>query len=525
MAADRIEFAEAITEELLFKAAFKTLSGPQAMILKAIYGLPLTDEERMWWSAFNGLGRFNALGYLTGVEGEFPYDPREYEDITLILGRRSGKSERISSFVVAYEALLGGHRATLQNQEQDPVFLQVAQDLTTAKANLRQFIRHWLEMSPIGKRELEKGGGTAETIRLSTGLITVGPPTIKLRSQAVAVCAMDELAVWPKDRESANPDAEVEIAVRPAMAQFPHRKLIKTSTPWSEEGLLWQAAQTGTHGYLLSNPSRQEASAHIMVLNAPTAAMKNPVVPRTYLVQEQTKDANAFLREYLAKFAKSVTGFLSPTLLRQSVTPRVRQRPPEAGILYIATMDPAFRGDAFAFCIGHLRDGKFWLDYLDAPRGTKEQPLSPAIRMASIAALCRTYGVGLLTTDQYHDVSLLELAQAYDLTVDPCYLTGKIKQQVWGDFVSLLNQQKLRLLDDPDLLEEFLGMEQHLTPTGTIQIMGRRDDRATVVALCVHKALQFGERMVTAAKKDPPLSLQLKQSIKKGGASNDWWRQ
>jgi hypothetical protein len=523
MAGERIGFLEAISEPLLFQKAFATLSGPQQMVLKAIYGLDLGEEELIWWSAFNGFGRFDALGFLTGLEGTFPYEPREYEDITLILGRRSGKSERISSFIVAYEALVGGHRAALQNKKQDPVFLQVAQDLDTAKANLRQFITHWLEMSPVGMRELKKGSSTASVIRMSTGLITVGPPTIKLRSQAIAVCAMDELAVWPKDQASANPDVEVEIAVRPAMAQFPFRKLIKTSTPWSEEGLLWNAAQQGTQGYLLQHDERRSASDRVLVLNAPTASMQNPVVPRSYLVQEQSKNANAFLREYLAKFAKSVTGFLSPALLRQSVTPRVRQRAPEAGIVYVATMDPAFRQDAFAFCIGHLRNGHFVLDYLDAPRGTRDMPLSPAIRMATIANICREYRVGLVTTDQYHDVSLLELAQQYHLALDPCYLTGKIKQQMWGDFLSILNQGKLRLLDDPELLEELLGMEQHLSPMGTMQISGRRDDRATVVALCVHKALQFGEKTTVTAKSDVPWSTQLRKSVQQGGSRSQWW--
>lgn len=531
MAVERLPFGEAISEPLLLKKAFESLSVPQRMILKAIYGLELTPDEYGYWNAFHGFGKFDHLGYLEEVTGEFPYEPQEYEDITLIVGRRSGKSERISSFVVAYEALLGGHRSELSNQKQDPIYLQVAQDLATAKANLRQFIVPWIESSPIGKRELEKGqesfGRTADAVRLRTGIITVGPPTIKLRGQAIAVCAMDELAVWAKDKESANPDVEVEIAVRPAMSQFSKRKLIKTSTPWTEEGLLWEAQKVGTQGRFLQSAANKAAAKSMLVLKAPTASMGNPKVPRAYLVQEQQRDANAYSREYLAEFAKSASGFLSPLLLRTSVAPRVRQRAPKERMIYVATMDPAFRRDAFAFCIGHMEHGKFVLDYLDAPRGTKEMPLSPEIRMAAIARICHGYGVKLVTTDQYHDVSLQEVAAGNGLSVEPYYLSGKVKNQVWGDFVGMLNQGKISLLDDEDLLEELMAMEKVLTPNGAVQIQGKRDDRATVVALCLHKALQYGEVRMVDAPKSVTLARQARQNVIKrsrGEGSQSWWK-
>lgn len=499
-------------------------------MLKIIYGMDLDGDELRFWNAFNGFGVYDDLGYLVDVQGQIPYIPQEYEDITLIFGRRSGKTERVSSFSVAYEALLGGHKDSLKNKSQDPVFLQVAQDLPTAKANLRQFILHWIESSPIGVEELKKRADaiTAESVKLDAGLITVGPPSIKLRSQAIAVCAMDELAVWPKDREAANPDVEVEIAVRPAMAQFEFRKLIKTSTPWTEEGLLWEAACKGTKGRLLRDDSKSKAAASkVLVLRAPTAAMGNPAVPKTYLFQEQAKDADAFRRENLAEFAKSVTNFLSPSLLRAAVTSRVRRRAPEAGVYYIATMDPAFRRDAFAFCIGHLQGGRFVLDYLDAVKGTTEAPISPGLRMSQIASICKSYGISLVTTDQYHDLSLQEIATGYGLSIDPCPLTSKVKQQMWGDFLSLLNQSRLDLLDDHLLLEEFMGMERHLSPSGSVQIEGRRDDRATVVVLAVHKSLQYGEHKVSAPKVPKAMSTVMRESVQRKmrgqGQTADWW--
>ena len=79
------------------------LSGPQKVVLKALYGLPLTEEELVWWSILQGPGTYerDQLGYPTTVQKQVPYTPREYEECWAILGRRSGKSHSYLGFVVA----------------------------------------------------------------------------------------------------------------------------------------------------------------------------------------------------------------------------------------------------------------------------------------------------------------------------------------------------------------------------------------------------------------------------------------
>jgi len=528
----RIPFAEAIEEPLLFKKAFDRQTPGIKAFLKIIYGLPLSDEELVWWHAYNGGGKFDSLGFLEGTEPcGLEYEPREYEDITLILGRRAAKSSGLSSFIVAYECLCGGHKQYV-GARQDPVFLQVAQDLVTAKSNLRQFILELLESSPIGAREItdkreattERANVTAFSIKLKNcGLITVGPPTIKLRGQAIAVCAMDEVGFWQKDKASANPDTEVEAAVRPAMAQFPNRKLVKTSTPMTEEGVLWIAAETGTWGRWLDS-GQQAAASRMLVLRGPSAPLAAPhVLPRAYLEQERAKDGEAFRREYLAEFAKSVSGFLSPTLLRAAMTPAMRRRAPSAGRLYIATLDPAFRRDAFAFCIGHMEAGYWVQDFLIAPQGTREKPLSPAMMMRQIAEVCRSYQVSFVFTDQYHQESIQELGQANGMTVSPVYLDNQKKASVWGDFAALLAQGRVQLLDDPECIDELAKMEKHITSAGNVQFRGKKDDRAVVTALNLHKCLELGERLPKPAKEPVPLSTQIRRRMTGHRPELPWW--
>lgn len=501
----RIGFEEAIGEKLLFKRSYERLTDGQRVILRAIYGLPLTKEERILWNVFNGCGVFDALGFLDHVEGEFPYFEEEAQEVTLCLGRRSGKTSAITSFIAAYEAICGGHKAFV-GEKQDPYILQVAQDLMTAKSNLRQFILEHLELSKIGKKELGniRETVTADQIRLGGALITVGPPTIKLRGQAVAICLMDELAFWPKDKDSANPDYEVERAVRPAMKQFPFKKIVKASTPWTEEGLIWEGLNQGSYGHLMKDAEERKARRQTLVLRAPTAMVAIKSIARRDELQKERVilGETAFRREYLAEPQKSVTGFLNPVLVRASVTSGVFQRKPIAGQLYVATIDPAFRRDAFALAIGHLDEsGNYVSDFINAWRGTAEQPLSPGVALATCARICREYGVSVVTSDQYHQESLQEIALKQGLVIEASPLTNELKKKMWGDVIALLHQSdiggkgtKLKLLDHQGFLDEFLSMEQVMTPNGNVQYRGKRDDMAMAFALNVHRCLWFGVR-------------------------------
>jgi uncharacterized protein YlaN (UPF0358 family) len=546
---ERIPFAEAVSEPLLFAKQWEALTPGIRAILRFTYGLPVTKDDLSYWHAYHGAGRFDPLGYLldswdSGVE----YVPgQECTDLTLIVGRRSTKTSGVSSFIVAYEALLGGHRNYVGFKSQQVVLLQVAQDLAAAKANLRQFIYDLIDQSPVGRKELEgkpveevngerkkvgakKQNVTALSLSLKNGsLITVGAPTMKLRGQAVPIFCGDEVAFWSKDKDAANPDSEVIRAVTPAMASFPHRKLVLTSTPMTEEGALWEAAQIGSYGRFLTDSAKREAHARTLVFQGPSAPLAPAIVlPREVLEEKRLKDPEGFQREYLARFAKSVSGFLSVNLLRASVEKGVTRRKPDPRHLYVATMDPAFRGDAFAFAIGHVEGGIYVLDFIEAWRGTQAQPISPSVAMASVASICRDYGLRMVTSDQHHSDSLMEIAQQQGLVMDSCPLTNKLKIQMWGEVQGLLSQGKLRLLDNENLLTELAKLEKILTPGSVVKFEGKHDDLAVVMALNVYRALQYGEKSAPIVEKVvpdwKPLSTQIRERIlgRERGATA-WW--
>jgi hypothetical protein len=490
----------------LLKTAWDTFSGEQQAVMKMVYGLPLSHEDMAIWHALHGGGVFDDLYRLVGVrDSGVPYvEGREYNDITLIIGRRAAKS-CISSFLLVYEALCGGHKSRLINQDQDPVFLQVAQDLGRAMTNMREYILHYIKSSPAGLSALGdmQKSVTQRSIRLAgCGIIKVGPPNIKVgRGDSVAFFAADETAYWAKDERSASPDYEVERAVIFGMSQFyPYAKRVKTSTPWTEEGLLWDDAQIGTHGRFVKDDLKRRAITLKLVLQGPSPVLNNPTITEAFLLEKKASDSDAFVREIGAEFAKSVSGYLPAALVRRAITPDVTKRAPVRGAYYIAAIDPAFRNDAFPLCIGHMgADGQFVQDLLTSWRGTPDAPLNPGLIMPMVGALCAEYGINSVMSDQHHLESLQSLAQDAGFSIEPFVLTAKVKTQVWSDFLTLLNQDKVQLLDHIELQAELLALERHLTSTGTVRIQGRRDDHAIVTAMCLHRALNFG---VTAEKDD-----------------------
>lgn len=372
----------------------------------------------------------------------------------------------------------------------------MAQDLSTAKANLRQHIVPLLERSKIGAKELQDSGGklntTADQARLRNGaLISVAPPTIKIRGQAIAVCAMDEQAFWASDPNSAAPDTEVERAVLPATAQFPFRKIIKTSTPWTKEGLLWRDYSIGTRGRKLG-AFKRGPHKNLLVLHASTLAMANPMVDTKFIQEQFDLDPESFSREYLAQFADSVSGFLNPALLREAVDVHVNERPYENKWLYIAALDPAFRSDAFAFTIGHYEPARgFIQDVLRHFKPSEGVPLQPAWVLDQIVPLCNSFGISTAYSDQFQLESLSQLAMDRGLFLERVQFTANSKSAIYGSFQQLLNQKRLHLLDFPPQLDELLKLERTLLSQGGVRISapsGKHDDLATVCALAAYKA-------------------------------------
>lgn len=504
MAAPRVPFEVAIHDPKLLGEHWKTLSRPQQVILKAFNGLPLSGErdgfrwsELELWSMLQRSATFDELGYPTTVT-PVPYSPKKYSKLVAILGRRSGKTDRITATQIAYEATLGGHLNHV-TPGQDVQILFVAQDIDMAASHLN-FIYQALMSSPLLKKEVLKFN--ADSIELRSGLkIVPAPPTIKSsRGLAVPGWCGDEVGFWYTDAKAANPDYEVERAVEYATLQFPDAFCFITSTPYTKEGMLWEANQAGTEGRLLKDPDDRVEFEGVLVVKAPTAAIENPRITRKKLLRLQAKDPEAFVRESLAEFVDSLSNFLKPELVQFATDAKITQRPrltgtdAESGIpIYVAAMDPAFRHDNFAFTIVHhdLKQGLVQDVFIEW-EPEKGNPLNPSEILAQVKNLLDAYGISHVYSDQYQLESLQQLALNMGFSIVGVDFTGSSKSRIYGSFRMLLNQRRVRLLDNHSLYTQLVQLEKKSTPQGNVQIAappGRKDDAAAATCLAVHQCL------------------------------------
>ena len=508
-----IPFAEVIADPQLMGGIWaKHLSLPQQVALKAFYGLPLEGRELDIWAIFNDQVTYDELGYPLTTQ-PVPYVPREYDQLVGILGRRSGKSSAITAFAALYEILFGGHLHYVK-PGQDVVVPYIAQDLATAKANMI-FIALLANDAPLLRQQILSA--SRDRIDFKNGIVvTPEPPAIKTgRGIAVPLVIMDEVGFWYRTAEAANPDYEVQRAVSFAQSQFPRAKQFVISTPYTEEGLLYEYWKAGTGGRHLDPEDRLEY-ADALVIQSSTAAMENPVITRKKLQKLKHQDPDAFIRESLCRFVSAISGFFSLELVDAATKghgkARTRHQNELDGVkpLYVAAMDPAFRHDSFAFTIMHMTpEGTVVQDVLHTwtPDAKHGERLDPSAIITEIAALTKAWNISVVYSDQYQLESLQQLALQHNFAIVGYDFTGKSKAKMYGSLLHLMRTHKIHLLDLPVIHQQLSLLQKKLNAMGNVQIAappGRHDDVASVIALGTSVAL-YHMPSVTVAPKPPTL--------------------
>jgi hypothetical protein len=508
---ERVPFSIAIAAPELLKPRFDTLSQPQQVILKAFYGLPLNESELLTWSMLQGGATFDDLGYVTGIQ-LVPYLPQEYNRLIAVLGRRSGKTDMIVGTAAAYEMTLGGHREYVRAGQKYKL-LFFAQSKQDAQTNM-QFIRMALEESPRLSKEIEEA--IATEIRMKDGMVVEPVPVGKAigRGHAVPVVIMDEAAFWYTDENAANPDFEVMRAVSYSQLQFMNPKMFIPSTPWVEKGILWTGFQAGTNGRKLKceqckrdkavlcehNMEARERYTGTLVVHAPTASMesldkvlRDKAKAKRRLIEIRRDDPEAYPRESLALFIKSASGWLNKDNIAKAIDLGTYSRSRKPGISYVATIDPAFRKDSFALTIGHY-DLKLGLvqDFIRYWTPEVGRPLQPGPILDEIKVHLTSYGLSMVTSDQYQLEALQQLAMDRGFVINGLDFTGSSKAKITGSFKVLLDQFRVQLLDHDEQKSQLEQLQRQVLQSGAVRIAappGKHDDLAMVLMLMAKMVL------------------------------------
>ena len=518
-------FEEAIHEPRLLKARFERCSKPQQVVLKAFYGLPLTDEELYYWAIFQEQCEVDALGYPTKVHTDkVTYDPKEYSQLACVFGRRSGKTDAVGGTILAYESALGGHHEFV-SASQTPFMYIISHKKENSVENLG-FVKDALESSPTLRKQITSS--TTESITLKNGVVITGAhPSIRgQRGLAVPVYVADEANFWYVDEASANPDTAVQTALRYAQRQFPRSKRVWLSTPFVKRGVFYGLYEAGTQGCKLRNEDLVARYKNTLVCWGPTAALENPMVTKAKLEEDLAEDPEKYQQESNARFADSISGFLSSNLLREAIDAGVGVRAPlEKGKNdYVMAIDPAFRHDAFACVVVHKQDDKVYVDYAKRWVPEKGVPLNPATILDEVTSIARKYHIDTAYTDQYSNEALRQLALDRGLGLADISWTVASKPKIWANFRNLVNHHNIKLLDPQYnehasvMFTELVRMERTLTGGGNIQIKapnGEHDDMAMAVAMATNQAMNLNnyskDWIVEEYKEPTPFEIVMKQ--------------
>ena len=349
----------------------KNLSPAQRMSLKAVYGLPLSPEERSLFRETTG-----RQGYVPGTE---------QSEVTFCLGRRAGKSDKLAANIAVYEACARDFKFSVG---EIPIVMIVSTEKERQSRIVFQYVLQKMERSLILKRMIKSV--TTQEIRLKNrAIIQVYPCAVAQIRGASLLCFIgDECAWWRV--EGKDVDTEILSAARPGLS-FEHSKLIKISTPYMRRGEIW-------------NDYRRyfgKDDAEVLVFQGATELF-NPSFSKIKLDHAQEKDPVAYEAEFLARFRQDLSSMYEPESVDRAIN---FDRPMEMGYRegneYHAFVDTAGGGgrDCYAISIGH-RDREGERIVVDVVR-SRAPKFDPAEVTAQYCELLKSYKVFRITGDKF----------------------------------------------------------------------------------------------------------------------------
>lgn len=263
---------------------------------------------------------------------------------------------------------------------------------------------------------------------------------------------------------------------------LPGAQIVAIGSPWAPHGPCYSMVQD-RHGH-------PGVDGHAVVW-----CRANLLNPQWWTEERESEllshDPVAHKTDFLAQFADSVTGMFDPDAIDRSVRPEPIDLEPIAGHRYQAAMDPATRANAWTLVIGSKdRSGKWVVSIARQWRARAGVPLSPSLTMEEIAELCRRYRVSIVHSDQFSGDALKDLAVQNGISVNVIPTTSTLKVQWYTALARCLDDGRLELPLDRDLVIDLKRVRKRTTQAGISIDLPHTPDRrhcdyAPAVALLV----------------------------------------
>lgn len=249
------------------------------VMLKGIYGLEMTAEEKEVWRHHTGRP---ATGH-----------HRSYRTIFAVCPRRSGKSF-IASLISCYMAVQSWKQHIRKGESAECVL--VASDREQAQVCFK-YCEEILN-SPRVKKKVQIKRQTQSVLELSNGVtIRIATANFRgIRGRTIVCAVLDELAFWRV--EGSNPDLEIIRSLRPGMATVPKSMLLGISSPYIKSGVLWENYKDH-YG---------KGQSRTLVIKGASSEF-NPSLDLTFIEDELKADSTA-RSEWFPEFRADLEGFL-----------------------------------------------------------------------------------------------------------------------------------------------------------------------------------------------------------------------
>ena len=444
-----LTIAEAVVDPALFGRWFSAPSWRLwLVVLKAAFGLPLSDDER-------------ELLYSVAER-----DPprRRVRELWVIAGRRAGK-DSIASLIAAWFAAFVDYALLLRPGETANVVC-LAVDRQQAK------IVHRYAKAYFERVELLRGLVTRETadgLELSTGaeLSVLASNFRSLRGRSIACAILDEIACW-RSEDSAYPDAEIYQALLPGLATLPGSMIVGISSPYRRAGLLYEKWRA-YYG---------KDDDDVLVIRAPSRVL-NPTLDQRVIDDALARDPAAPRAEWLAEWRDDVSTFIGRELIEAAVDRGLLVRPPLPNVRYAGFCDPSGGvSDSFALAIAHAEGEAILLDcVVEIPA-----PFNPTSATKHMVGALKGYRLTSVTGDRY---AASWTADAFAKLGVRYVQSEKDRSAIYADAMPLFTAGRARLVDNPRLVSQLAALERRTTPVGRDRIdhpAGGHDDVANAVA-------------------------------------------
>jgi hypothetical protein len=448
-----------------------SISEPQEVLLRSIYGMALSKSQMDIWRLCTGREIYPRHGF---------------SEITAICGARAGKDSRIACPIASYEAALGDHHKNLTRGEFATIPL-VAQNTAATRIAFGYLKSHFLD-SPFLKNMLVDDPYAGE-IRLTNkvNLMTFPSTQASLRGWSIPVAIMDELGFWRLEG-SANADGEIQSSIRRGMVSFDRTRLIKISSPYMRSGVLYDDFKTH---FAADSPD-------ILVWRAGSTFM-NPSLADAKLDQARRLDPQRFAREYLAEFSEDLEAFLANAWIEEAIMPGRHELAPSSR-RYFAGVDASGGGqDAFTLSVCHFEDESVVQDVCKGWKKTRTSRVDLESVVREIAGILKRYNLRECHGDKYSANWVVESFKRAGITYKQLPFD---KSVYYTELEPLFAQGRVRILDHAELARELRMLERRPRQGGKTVIdhpRGSHDDYSNSLAI----AAAFAKKPVTNEKALP----------------------